>query len=396
MKRKIYSILLTVIILLNSFAYADIGIEENVRSYILAETNTGEILESYNIDEVVEIASISKIMTYTVVMDSVSKGDISLEDVIVIDKDTQRINGSTFKLKEGETFTVKELLEASLVISGNDATYALAKHVAGTEQNFAKLMNEKASEIGLKNAVFYNSTGLPIYPQDIQNQMTTKELFQLSNYIIEYYPEILEISRLKAISMASRDFFQWNSNPLIPKISEVDGLKTGFTNRAGYCHVSTFKEEAKKGDRDELRLIAIVMGAKDFRTRNKMSETLVRYGLNNYAKKVFLDPDVPLDKMYFEKGEVQEISVFPASRFSQLVKADENIEVTMNMREDIKLPIKKDQVLGVVKVVNGKTILYESEIITKDNLNKAKWHVIFGRTISELIIKIKKTFAIPV
>lgn len=383
MKRKLSFTLVFVIILLNTIVYADIGIEDGLRSYILADTKTGRILESYNIDEVVEIASTSKLMTYVVVMDSVSKRDISLEDVVVIDKDTERVNGSTFDLKAGEAFTVKELLEASLVISGNDATYALSKHVAGTEANFAKMMNKKAREIGLVNAVFYNSTGLPIYPQDIQNKMTTKELFQLTNYILKNYPDVIEISRLKAISMASRDFFQWNTNPLIPKIKEVDGLKTGFTNKAGFCHVSTFKEEAKKGERDDLRLIAIVMGADDIDTRNKMSEILVRYGLNNYSKKVFLDPDVPVDSIYFKDGEVQEINIFPNTKFSKLVKEDEDIKIKTNIYKDLKLPLKKDQVIGTVKIMQHEKTLHESELLLRENLKRAKWYIRFVRVIKE-------------
>lgn len=388
MKRKISFILAILIIFLNINVYADIGIEDSLRSYILADSKTGKILESYNIDEVIEIASISKIMTYIVVMDSVNGGDISLEDIILVDKDTARVNGSTYKLKEGEEFTVKELLEASLVISGNDATYALAKHVAGTEANFATMMNKKAKDIGLENAVFYNSTGLPIYPEDIQNKMTTRELFELSKYIVENYPEILEISKLKAVSNADRDFFQWNSNPLIPKIKQVDGLKTGFTNRAGYCHVSTFKEQAKKGVRDELRLISIVMGADDIQTRNKMSERLVKYGLENYSKKVFLDPDVPMDKLYFEKGKEQEINVFPNTSFSELVKKDQDIEVVVDFKEDIKLPLKRDEVVGVAKIVENGNTIYSSDLIVRDKLEKANFLVIIGRKINTVFNKV--------
>ena len=134
MKKKISFILASLILLLNINVYADIGIEDDLRSYILADSATGKILESYNIDEVVEIASISKIMTYAVVMDHVIKGDLSLDDELIIDADTARIKGSTFDLKEGERFTVQELLEASLVVSGNDATYALAKHIAGRDR----------------------------------------------------------------------------------------------------------------------------------------------------------------------------------------------------------------------------------------------------------------------
>lgn len=385
MKKRISFILLLAIILLNTSVFADIGIEDNLRSYILADAKSGKILEAYNIEEVIEIASISKIMTYIVVMDSIRNEDISLDDIVLVDKDTERVNGSTFKLKEGESFTVEKLLEASLVISGNDATYALAKHVAGTESNFANIMNKKAKDIGLENAIFYNATGLPIYPQDIQNKMTTEELFRLSKYIIENYPDIIEISSLKAVSDADRNFFQWNSNPLIPKIKEVDGLKTGFTNRAGFCHVATFKEEEKKGERDELRLISIVMGAKDINTRNKMSEMLVRYGLNNYEKKVFLDPDVPVDKLYFENGQVQEVNIYPTEKFSELVKKDEDIEVVVDLKNNLKLPLKKEQVIGAAKIVkNGETI-FQTDIIVKDRFKRANFFVIIGR-------KIKKVF----
>lgn len=384
MKRRISIVLVFAIILINMSVYADIGIEDNLRSYILADVDTGKILEEYNIDEVIEIASISKLMSYVVVMDSVRNGEISLEDVVVIDKDTARINGSSFKLKEGEMFTVKELLEAAIVISGNDATYALAKYLGGTEKNFANMMNKKAKEIGLENAFFYNSTGLPIYPQDVQNTMTTRELFQLSKYILKNYPEIIDISKVKAISMVDRDFFQWNTNPLIPKIDEVDGLKTGFTNRAGYCHVSTFKEEAKKGEREELRLISIVMGAEDIDMRNVMSEILVRYGLDNYSKRVFLDTDVPADILNLPKGEIQDVNVFPMTGFSKLVNKSEDIEVNIKLKEDIKLPLEKDEIVGSAEVIQDGKVIYETDVISKEKVRKASWYVILGRKIKEL------------
>ena len=383
-KKKLSLILILAVLLLNINVYADIGIEDNLRSYILADSETGKILESYNIDEIVEIASISKIMTYAVVMDHVIKGDISLDDMIRIDADTARIKGSTFDLKEGEEFKVEELLEASLVVSGNDATYALAKYVAGSEAGFAELMNAKAGEIGLENAVFYNSTGLPIYPEDVQNKMTTRELFELANYIINSYPDVIEITKLKAIGMADRDFFHWNSNPLIPKIKEVDGLKTGFTNKAGYCHVATFTKKAKKGQADDLRLIAIVMGAKNLNERNKMGETLVKYGLDNYSNKVFLDSEVPISKLYFENGKVQEINIYPSTNYSELVKEDEDIEIEVDLKDKTTLPLKRDQVVGSVRIVeDGKTV-YESDVLVKESLKKANIFVRFGRKIKSI------------
>lgn len=382
MKRKVYLIALILIVLLNSYAYGEIGIEDNLRSYILADAETGIILESYNIDEPVEIASTSKLMTFAVVMDRVEAGDISLDDLVLIDKDTARVGGSTFKLKGGEEFTVGELLEASIVVSGNDATYGLAKYVGGTEANFVKMMNEKARELGLDNALFYNSTGLPIYPQDVQNIMTTRELFQLSKYIIENYPEIMDIASIKALSSVSRDFFSWNTNPLIPKLKEVDGLKTGFTNKAGYCHVCTFKERGREGLEEDNRFISIVMGAEDIRTRNRMSEELVKYGMDNYSKKIFLDPEIALDSIYMEDGEVQEIEVFASTSFSELVREDEDIELVFNIDESLELPIKKDQVVGDVNVVRAGKSIYKSNLQVREDLNMAKWYVKILRKIS--------------
>ena len=157
MKRRLSLILIIIMIFTNTAVHSEICMEENLRSYILADFETGQVLESYNIYEVVEIASISKLMTYLVVMDNVSSGNISLEDEIIIDKDTAKVGGSSLKLKEGEVFTVEVLLKGAIVASGNDAAYALAKHVGGTEVEFTKLMNEKAREIKLNSAVFYNS-----------------------------------------------------------------------------------------------------------------------------------------------------------------------------------------------------------------------------------------------
>lgn len=339
--KRILSILLLLMILTNSVALGEIGIEDNVRAYILADFETGQVLEQYNIDEVVEIASISKLMSYIIIMEEVSKGNIALDDIIKIDKDTTKIKGSSFKLKVGEEFTVKELIEAAMVVSGNDATYALAKHVAKTEEKFVQRMNEKAKEMGLINTVFYNSTGLPVAQTNVQNQMTTREIFQLSRYLIEKYPNVLQTAKIRAIEVVSRDFFQRNTNPLLDEIKEVDGLKTGFTNKAGYCYVSTFNIRGRKTKTKDLRLIAIVMGAKDLEIRDAMSKILVQYGMNNYSNRIFLDKEIPLKTLEFPKADIIEVPIFPKEGFAKLIKNDDNMTINMDIKEDITLPIQK-------------------------------------------------------
>ncbi len=384
--RKISAIILMIIIIIttSTIAYSNIGIEENLRSYILADFETAEILEEHNIDEIVEIASISKLMSYLVIMDEISKGNISLEDIVIIDKDTTKIKGSSFNLKVGEKFTVRELLEASIIVSGNDATYALAKYVAGTEENFVRMMNVKAKEIGLENAVFYNSTGLPIVEKDIQNKMTTREIFKLTQYIIKNYPGVLETAKIKSIEIVSRDYFQRNTNPLINEIKEVDGLKTGFTNKAGYCYVSTFNKIGMETETKDLRLIAIVMGAKNLEIRDAMAQILVEYGLNNYSHRIFLDEKIPLKTLEFPKGEVMEVEVFAEKNFSKLVKSDEDIVLNINIDENIPLPIAKNTKIGKATVEKDGEIIFQSDILIKENVNKAKWYVLVRRFFEKL------------
>ena len=286
MKRRFNLLIVIVIMILtNTTVHSEVCMEEDLRSYILGDFETGQILESYNIDEVIEIASISKLMTYLLVMDNVSSGDISLEDEIIIDKDIAKIGGSSLKLKEGEVFTVEDLLRGAIIVSGNDAAYALSKHLAGTEVEFTKLMNEKAEEIGLTSANFYNSTGLPIYPANLQNMMTIQDIFKLSQHIIKKYPQILEISSLRAMKMVDRDFYGRNTNPLLMKVREVDGLKTGFTNAAGWSYTSTFKIGKIENKSKDLRLISIIMGCEDMATRDEIARELVESAIDNYSHK---------------------------------------------------------------------------------------------------------------
>jgi len=383
--KRILSILLLLMILTNSVALGEIGIEDNVRAYILADFETGQVLEQYNIDEVVEIASISKLMSYIIIMEEVSKGNIALDDIIKIDKDTTKIKGSSFKLKVGEEFTVKELIEAAMVVSGNDATYALAKHVAKIEEKFAQRMNEKAKEMGLKNTVFYNSTGLPVAQTNVQNQMTTREIFQLSRYLIEKYPNVLQTAKIRAIEVVSRDFFQRNTNPLLDEIKEVDGLKTGFTNKAGYCYVSTFNIRGRKTKTKDLRLIAIVMGAKDLEIRDTMSKILVQYGMNNYSNRIFLDKEIPLKTLEFPKADIIEVPIFPKEGFAKLIKNDDNMTINMDIKEDITLPIQKNSKVGEVKIEKDGEVIFKTDILIKEDVNKAKWYVLVRRFFEKLL-----------
>ncbi|CCQ94514.1 putative D-alanyl-D-alanine carboxypeptidase dacF [[Clostridium] ultunense Esp] len=326
MRRLLNGIILSLlfILILNSTALATVGIENEVTAYLLGDYETGEILEEYNIYKPIEIASISKLMSYLVVMKQVERGFISLDDKVYIDEDVIQIKGSSLKLEEGEIFTVKELLEAALVVSANDATYALAKYVAGTEKDFVKLMREEAKAIGLESAFYINSTGLP--EGELQNKMSTEDIFKLSRYIINEYPEVLFLTTIPYIELDNREYKEENTNPLLKEIKGIDGLKTGFTNKAGYCLVSTINIDGDYIETENLRLISIVMGTKSEEKRKELSKKLVQYGLNNYSKRILANENIPVDIVYMPKSKDKEIEIYPSKNFSIILKDGDYID----------------------------------------------------------------------
>lgn len=387
MKRLIIPFLILTIFIFNTISFGSIGIENDTRAYLLGDYETGEILEGFNIDEPIEIASISKLLSYFIIMDEIQKGKISLEDKIIIDKDIASIKGSSYKVKVGEEFTLKELLEASIVVSANDATYAIAKHISGSEEEFVKLMNNKAKELGLNNTIMYNSTGLPIEVSDVQNKMTTREVFILSKELIKTYPEILKLTIIPFIEVSSRNFTGANTNPLLKEIEGVDGLKTGFTNKAGYCYVSTMKIKGEEKKSEDLRLIGIVMGTSGFRERKLLGKIVMDYGINNYSKKIIVHDDLPLNTITVPWGEIKEVEIFPEKSFSQLVNNKDNIEIEVKINEKNKLPIMENTSIGTAIVYKNNNKVFETSIVTKVGIKKANILTLIKRFIDDIYSK---------
>lgn len=366
----------------NSFAIATIGIEGEVSAYLVGDYETGEILEEYNIYKPVEIASITKLMSYIIIMEEIEKGLISLEDNVYIDQDVVEIKGASLKLEKGDIFTVEELLKASIVISANDATYALAKFVAGTEEAFVNRMNEKAKELQLPSGVFFNSTGLP--EGDFQNMMNPLDIFNLSRYIINNYPEILSLTTIPYIEIPIREYKRENTNPLLGEIKGVDGLKTGFTNKAGYCLVSTVEKDKSTLNGEEFRLISIIMGTRSEDKRKEIGEKLVQYALDNYSKKVLLDPNRPTDIIYLSNSKEKEVEIYPKESFSTIIKNNANIDMDVLIDEELQLPLKAGEKVGTVVVIKDEEILKEIDLIVHEEIKK--------EGIFSFIIRIIKEF----
>ena len=387
MKNKLQrqiAFIIVFILLFSSISFAnDVGIEGEVRSYLLGDFETGKILEGYNIDKPLEVASITKLMTYLVVMDEVSSGNISLDDLVYIDEEVASIRGSSFNLKEGEIFSVETLIESLLIVSANDSAVALAKHASGDTNNFVKMMNNKAKDLNLNATYYINPTGFP--EEQGQNMMSTKDIFVLSKYIIEKYPQVLEITKMPCMDITDREFLNENTNPLLGEIYGVDGLKTGFTNKAGNCLVATANIVGSEDEKD-LRFISITMGAKTMEKRKELSKTLLEHGISNYKNKRILNKDIPIDILKLSKGKKTEVDVYPSEDVYIIIKAGEDIYKDIQIDEEVKLPLKVGDQVGRVMLYNDNEIIDEYPLEVREDVKKANFIIMIGRYLKQFLI----------
>lgn len=256
---------------------------------VLGNAETGQIIYGSNADQKVSIASTSKLMTYLLVKEAIDAKKISLEDQVTLSKVAEansRSEDGVIPMTAGQKAKVSDLITAMLVVSSNESATALAEHVAGSEAAFTNLMNAKAKELELKTAEFYNPHGLPSFTADVlsakrQNRMSAGDLFKLSKHVIDKYPEILDITGQKNVTVKSLDYSGDNTNRLLFQMEGIDGLKTGTTNRAGCCLVAT--QLVQNGNK-QVRVIAVVLGAEDSRERAEKAGVLLEYAKEYYAK----------------------------------------------------------------------------------------------------------------
>ena len=258
-----------------------------VNSVLAGDATTGEIYYEYQADNAYPIASITKLMTCLLVMDALSAGQITLEDQVVVSDAAYALSVSDdglIDLEAGDTVTVQDLLLGSLLASSNECALCLAEAVAGSEEAFVQMMNQKAKELGLSQAIFFNSNGLPVYTKDpvpakLQNRMSAEDMFRLVSYLLSVYPQVTDITSLQIASLESLGIEVKNTNPLLYNMSEVTGLKTGTTNKAGACLVTSLTADDGNMEHD---LIVIVLGTEDSVERGRVSGLLAKYTLEAF------------------------------------------------------------------------------------------------------------------
>lgn len=351
----------------------------NSKSAILLEQTTGKILFEKNAHEKLAPASMTKVMSMLLIMEAIDSGKINMTDQVTISENAASMGGSQVFLEAGEKYSVEELLKGIAIASGNDAVVAMSEKVAGSTETFVKMMNEKASTLGLTNTNFVNPHGL-----DAENHYTTAYDMAIMAKELLKYPKILEFTSIYEYYMPKPDnSTTWlvNTNRLVRFYDGVDGLKTGFTSVAGYCLTATAKKQ-------DLRLISVVMGVETADKRSSDTVKLLDYGFNTYKLKVILTKDKSLGNVRIENGKTNQATVVLLDDATELLKVTDNeTNYTFNVKinNKIKAPIKQGNIIGTVEIIDNEGhIIMEPNVTIKENIKKANLWDLFKRNLNEL------------
>ena len=316
------------------------------RAYLLQDANSGYIIASQNADQRMEPASLTKLMTAYIVFNELKSGTIHLDDETVISEKAWHMGGSKMFIEVNKHVKVEDLLKGMIIQSGNDASVALAEFVAGSEESFASLMNNYAKNLGMTNTHFVDATGMP----NKEHYTTAADLARLAIALIDDFPEYYPLYSIRKFTY--NNITQYNRNKLLWRDDSVDGIKTGHTESAGYCLVSS-------AERNDMRLIAVVLGTHSEDARAQESQKLLNYGFRFYETRPLYTANATLTRTRIWEGGVDELPLgltsdlyitIPRGRYGK-------VDAKMEIQDKIMAPAKKGQTFGTVHVtLEGKNL----------------------------------------
>ena len=376
MKRIAIVWLLVFTVFLESFQIlaqevSDTPVQTEAPSAILMEISTGEVLYDKNSQEQRSPASITKIMTLLLIFEELESGNLKMEEEVITSAYAKSMGGSQVFLEEGEKQTVETMIKCIVVASGNDASVAMAEHIAGSESEFVKKMNDKAEKLGMVHTHFEDCCGLT----DSSNHYTSaQDVAIMSRELIRRFPKILEYSSIwmenitHVTAQGSKEFCLTNTNKLVRSYDGCVGLKTGSTSTAKYCVSAAAK-------RDNIMLLAVVMGAPDHKVRFKDAAAMLNYGFGICNLYIDENPEPP-EPAKIKKGVKEQVNCEYKETFHYLDTQGNNldqIEKSTEYKENLKAPIKKGDVVGkIVYRLDGKEI-GNIDLVSTENIKKANF-----------------------
>ena len=344
----------------------------NVKAYVLMDFDSGMILASNNKDLTLPPASITKMMTAYLAFTELNENNISLSEDVLVSKKAWKTGGSKMFIEVGKKIKFKEILQGVITVSGNDASVALAEHISGDENTFAIYMNQMAKNIGLANTNYTNATGLP----NDSLYTTAEDIALLSRSLISNFPELYKLYSTKSFKF--NDIKQYSRNKLLFIDDNVDGIKTGFTNAAGYCLASS----AKRGNR---RLIAVIMGAPTPDVRIQSSRTLLEYGFRFFETHKLFKKDIEISKARVYGGDKSEVK-FGVNHDSSVTiprRQKKNLKYQYVIDKQLTAPINQNETIGFINVKLNDEIIQTFKLTALESVTEGS---LYRRTVDSLLM----------
>lgn len=348
----------------------------HAKSAILIEESTGKVIYENNADEQLRPASMTKIMSLLLIMDALDNNKVSLTDTVTISKTSSDMGGSQVYVNEGEVYTVGELLKGVAIASANDAVVALSEKIAGSKEKFVINMNNKANELGLKNTHFVNPHGL----DEDNHYSSARDMSIMARELLKHKDILNYTSKYEDYFKKNNGSSIWlvNTNKLVKFYKGMDGLKTGYTSKAGYCLTATAK-------RDSLRFISVVMGEDSIENRSEDTLKLLNYGFNTIKKEVIMKKDTILDKKTYKLSNKDKVNVYLKEDIVKIYDINSskvNFSYELHYKNNINLPINKNSKVGYIelKLDDGTTI--KQDLIIKEEVSKVKFFNLFKKNVN--------------
>ncbi|MEX2130348.1 MAG: D-alanyl-D-alanine carboxypeptidase family protein [Pseudohongiellaceae bacterium] len=350
-------------------------------SFILMDAQTGYVIMEQAADEPLPPASLTKILTAYVAVEEIQSGNLSLSDMVHISEKAWRTEGSKMFVGVNTEVSVEDLLRGIIIQSGNDASVAVAEHIAGSEDAFADMMNQYAEVLGLQNSFFMNSSGLDT--EQYYNRMSARDLALLARASIYNHPDFYPLYAEREYTY--NNIRQPNRNTLLFRDRNVDGLKTGHTEAAGYCLVTS-------ATRDGMRLIAVVMGTASEEARAVETQKLLTYGFRYYETHKLYSANQTLGNVPVYSGKLNAVDLGIAEEVYITIPRGqaEEMSASMNIEEVIKAPLEQGQIMGTVTVVLEDDLLYQGNVIAMQAVEQGG---IFKRFIDWLTLFFTNLFS---
>jgi len=354
-------------------------IQVKAKSAVLMDVETGTVLSQQNAHEALAPASVTKVMTMLLIMEAIDSGKIGWQDMVTASEAAAAKGGSQIYLKVGEQMSVSDMVKSIAVSSANDCACAMAEHLAGSEAAFVEKMNARAAELGMKNTHFVNCTGLDDDPEASEHKTSAYDIAIMSRELMKNHPDIKKFTTIWMDTVRDGAFGLSNTNKMVRFYSGCTGLKTGFTQKAGYCLSAT-------AQRDGMELVAVVMGAESSQDRFAACKQLLDYGFANYA---LVSPEMSAQTVPVRLGITDKVAAVPAESGSVLIDKSQKgmIESYVELLPEITAPVGKGQRLGTLTLKAGQQVLKEIPLIAEQGVARLTWGEIFWQILQKIAFK---------